>query len=133
MGRVLKLQFVRFLVVGALNTAFSYSLYSLFLYLGLGYALANLLALLLGIVFSFRTHGAWVFDNRNGRLIFRFAACWLLIYGLNIGTIGLLLQAGLNAYAAGALALLPVALLSYLVQRVLVFGKLGRPEPVKPS
>ena len=122
MRRLIGLQFVRFVLVGMLNTGFSYGVYAAFLYLGLPFALANLLALLLGIAFSFRTQGALVFGNRDPRLIVRFAACWLLIFGCNIGLIALLMRAGLDAYTAGALALLPVTLVSYFVQRLLVFG-----------
>lgn len=122
MRDLLRLQFVRFVLVGVLNTAFSYGVYAFFLYLGLPYALANLAALLLGIAFSFRTQGALVFGNRNPRLIVRFAACWLVIYGFNVGVIALLVRAGFDPYAAGALALLPTTLASYVVQRLLVFG-----------
>lgn len=129
----LKLQFVRFLAVGMLNTAFSYLSYALLLYSGLGYMAASFLSLLLGIVFSFRTQGAWVFRNHDWRLIFRFSGCWLLIYGMNVTVIALLLHAGLNAYIAGAAALLPVAITSYFVQRTLVFGKPNKLKPFRST
>ena len=80
---------------------------------------------MLGILFSFRTHGALVFGNRDGRLIFRFAACWGIIYLVNIALIGGLTRLGLSDYVAGALTVLPVALLSYLMQKFLVFGAAG--------
>lgn len=121
MPRFLRYQFVRFLFVGTLNTAVGYAAYALLLYLGLPYAAASLGALLLGILFSFRTHGALVFGNRDGRLIFRFAACWGIIYLVNIALIGGLTGLGVSDYVAGALTMLPVALLSYLMQKFLVF------------
>ena len=133
MRRLLGFEFVRFLLVGLLNTGVSYAVYALFLYLGLTYVLANLMALLLGIVFSFRTQSALVFRRRNPRLIVRFAACWLMIFGLNIGLITLLMRTGLDPYTAGALALLPVTLISYFMQRIFVFGSPQLPGSVKSS
>src|SRR5262245_5852423 len=107
MRRLFRFEFIRFLLVGGLNTAFSYAVYAFFLYVGVPYALANLLAILVGIAFSFRTQGTLVFRNPDLRLIGRFVACWLLIWGLNVGLIALLLRGGLDAYVAGALASVP--------------------------
>lgn len=122
-------QFARFILVGVLNTAFSYLVYAALLLAGLNFALANLGAVLLGILFSFRTQGALVFSNSSPRLIFRYAAFWLIIYLCNIGLIKLLLSFGLNAYVAGALALPPIVLLSYVVQKYLVFADASSVEP----
>ena len=113
---------VRFLLVGAVNTGFSYSIYSALLYIGWPYAAANFGSLVLGIIFSFHTQGAFVFKNRDRSLIFRFAGCWLVIYVINTGLIAMFISFGLNAYAAGAVAMIPVTLMSYLVQKYLVFG-----------
>ena len=41
---------MRFVLVGVLNTAFSYLIYALLLFIGLGYQLANLSALVIGIL-----------------------------------------------------------------------------------
>lgn len=116
---------VRFLIVGLLNTGFSYLLYAIFLSLGLHYTIANLLALIIGILFSFKTQGALVFHNRAPRLLGRFTAAWLGIYGVNIATIAVFTHWGLDAYTAGALALPVTTSLSYLMQKHLVF----RPQP----
>jgi putative flippase GtrA len=131
--KILNFQFVRFLLVGTLNTGFSYAVYAALLYLGLGYVQANLAAALLGILFSFRTQGRLVFGNNDGRLIFRFAALWGGIFLLNILLISLLIRAGLNAYWAGALAMAPITLLSYLVQKFLVFGASQPAGAAKPN
>ena len=81
-------QFARFVVVGVVNTSFSYALYALLLWCGLPFAIANLLSLLVGIVFSFVTQGTFVFANRDGRRLLRFALVWTLLYGVNIALIG---------------------------------------------
>jgi len=120
--KLLSLQLVRFLLVGILNTGFSYSIYAGLMYFGLNYVMANFLALILGIFFSFRTQGSLVFRNHNNRLIFRFAAAWLLIFLINIGLISLIIRCGFNAYFAGAAALVPITIISYLIQKFFVFG-----------
>lgn len=130
MNREQVLQVARFLVVGVFNTGFSYAVYAVLLWVGLNFVLANLGAVLLGILFSFRTQGRFVFMNTDKRLIFRFAGCWGAIFLVNIGLIALLMRSGLNSYWAGAIALVPITVISYFAQKVLVFGP---PRPVEPA
>jgi putative flippase GtrA len=120
---------IRFVLVGTLNTAFSYLIYAGLLFVGLGYALANFLALVAGIVFSFKTQGYVVFRNSDDRLLGRFILGWALIYLCTIGIIGRLIALGLDAYSAGALVLPCSVALSYLVQRYVVFRRSGRIVP----
>ena len=114
-------QLLRFLVVGAVNTGFSYSIYAGLIFLGLNYAVANLAALLLGILFSFKTQGIIVFRNTDNRLLGRFVLGWAFIYISTITLIGSLMATGLDAYISGALAVPFSTLLSYLTQRHFVF------------
>jgi putative flippase GtrA len=120
--KIAKQPFVRFLLVGGLNTAFAYGIYAALLWVGFAYALANLGSLILGIAFSFITQGRLVFGNRDNRLLPRFAACWLILYFLNVALIGALIRFGMDAYTAGAAALFPMAVGSFFVQRYVVFG-----------
>ena len=115
---------VRFVVVGVLNTGFSYLIYALGLWAGLPYALANLLACVLGIFFSFRTQGALVFGDADNPKLWRFFLVWIAIYLVNILLIKFIISLGLNAYGAGALALPFIVVLSYLLQRLVVFRPL---------
>ncbi len=119
--KLFKFRLLRFFLVGAVNTAFSYCVYAGFLFLGVNYAAANLLALITGIFFSFRTQGLFVFRNTEQRLLGRFILVWLAIYFANMIVISQLLQLGLNAYMAGALAVIPITILSYFFQRFFVF------------
>jgi putative flippase GtrA len=114
-------RFLRFLVIGTLNTAFSYSLYALGLYLGLPFYLASLVALILGIFFSFFTQGRFVFDVPLQGRFPRFVAIWMLIYVVNILVIRFIAIFDVNYYLAGMLALVPTTLLSFFLQRYLVF------------
>lgn len=112
---------LRYLFVGIFNTGLSYALYALFLYLGLDYKQANLLALIIGIVISFKTQGHLVFKNTNNRLFGRFVISWIFIYFLTIAVIGQIINLGFNAYWAGAMALPFSVALSYLIQKYYVF------------
>ena len=114
-------QFVRFVLVGIVNTGFSYSIYVGLVYAGLAYASANLIALILGILFSFKTQGLFVFKNSVGRLWIRYVIAWGIIYLLNIFLIGRFIAMGFNPYISGAMALPFVTLLSYLAQKLFVF------------
>lgn len=121
MAKAGRYQLIRFLIVGFLNTGFSYLIYAAFLFLGFGYQIANLIALVVGILFSFRTQGHLVFKNTDNSLFGRFLLSWVLIYGVTILIIGQFISYGLNPYISGALALPFSTALSYLSQKYFVF------------
>ena len=112
---------LRFGLVGILNTGLSYAAYALLLSFGLNYAAANLGALIIGIITGFRLQGVLVFRNRSWRPLFRFVVMWMLLYVINVMSIRLLLGLGASTYLAGAVMLLPMVAVSYLVQKFLVF------------
>ena len=122
-------QWLRFIAVGVLNTSFSYGVYAVLLWLGLNFVAANFGAVLLGIIFSFRTQGTYVFGSSRWGRLRRFVPVWGVIFLLNICVIALLLRFGLNAYVAGAVALVPITLLSYLLQKFFVFADPPSPDP----
>lgn len=122
LNRLSRSVFVRYVVVGVVNTAFSFSVYLACVWVGMAAALASLVSLLIGIVFSFKTQGAFVFLNRDPRLFLRFVAVWSLVYVFNIGMIYGLMSTGQNASVAGALALAPTMLVSFVLQRRITFG-----------
>lgn len=124
-------QILRFVVVGTVNTAFSYGIYAAMLFVGFNFAVANLVALVLGILFSFKTQGALVFRNSDPRLLGRFVVGWAIIYGATIALIGQFIAFGLSAYAGGALALPFSTALSYLLQKHFVFQTPSRPRPTR--
>ncbi len=108
---------------GVVNTGFSYTIYACLVYLGVGYAIANLIALIIGILFSFKTQGIFVFNNSNNRRLYRFIIAWTVIYLVNFFLIGQFIALGFNPYVSGALALPFATLLSYFEQRFFVFHR----------
>ncbi|MEO8936840.1 MAG: GtrA family protein [Burkholderiaceae bacterium] len=116
-------ELVRFGVVGLVNTAFSYAIYAILIYAGLGYALAFLTALVLGVIFSFLMQGRWVFGSTEGNRFPRFVLAWIVLYGISVLIIKVAVAAGLNTYLSGALALPVTSALSYFAQKYFVFRK----------
>ena len=114
-------RFVRFLAVGGLNTAFGYTLFALLTWIGLPYPWAIGLGTIVGVLFNFQTTGRLVFGTAHKHRLIRFVGAYAFMYILNVGGVALLLDWGLNVYLAGALLLLPMAVVSYLTLRVFVF------------
>lgn len=128
MSNLLNIPFARYVLVGVINTAFSYLIYAGLLFVGFHYAFANFLALVLGIIFSFRMQGRFVFGNTDISLAGRFLLGWGLIYIVSVLLIGSMIRLGLDGYSAGALALPFTTVLSYFVQKNFVF-RLDRENP----
>lgn len=118
---LLNSQFLRFILVGGFNTILAYAVYALALALGLLYPAANFIALVTGILISFTMQGKYVFNRLDYRSLWRFLLCWLLIYCVNIAIIGELIEYRLDPYAAGAMALPVIVLISFMVQKHFVF------------
>jgi len=120
---------LRFLIVGVFNTAFCYLVYAGLIALTVPFWLANLGALLCGIVVSFILQGRIVFGNSDPRRFGRFVMSWLAIYVLQTGLIALLVRSGFGPLVAGLIVLPGAAVASYVVQRAVVFrsatGKKG--------
>jgi putative flippase GtrA len=114
-------QFMRFILIGILNTAFGYSLYALLIFLGLRYDLAILIATVLGVLFNFKTTGALVFNNRQNNLILRYFGTYSIIYLLNVLLVWLMLKSNINSYLAQAFVMPVLVVLSYAMQRDFVF------------
>ena len=108
-------QFLKFLLIGGLNTLFGYSLFALFIFLGIHFTLASLLSTILGILFNFKTTGGFVFQNKNNRLIYRFFVVYTVVYLLNIALLKLLNSNGFDLYFAGAIITLPLAIVTFLL------------------
>lgn len=119
--QLLKNQFIRFLFVGGLNTIFGYSIFSLFLWLGLHYALASLLSTILAVLFNFKTTGVIVFNSRDNLLIFKFFGVYGITYVLGVFIMYLFNLAHVNAYISGAILILPMTCLSFFLNKRFVF------------
>jgi putative flippase GtrA len=120
--RLWAIPFLRFLVVGGVNTVFGYGVFALLILLGLHYVIAALLATICGVLFNFKTTGTIVFRNKDNRLIFRFFGVYLITYLLNIGLLKIFDMYGVGSLIAQAIIVLPLAFVSFLLMRKFVFN-----------
>lgn len=120
-GLLYRTQFLRFLAVGGINTAFSYGVFAFALYIGFHYALASLTSIVLGILFSFFMQGRLVFNSTNPRLLVRFFAVSGILYLVHTGLLKAASYFSINLYLAGAVLTLPLSLISYVLNKYLVF------------
>ena len=115
-------KFIKFILVGILNTAFGYSLFALFIFLNMHYSLAVFLSTVLGILFNFKTIGKLVFDSHDNSLIFRFIFVYVLLYLINISCLWFFKISGWeNMYINGFILLIPLALISFVLNKKFVF------------
>lgn len=116
-----KRQAVTFLFVGGLNTLFGYGLYAFFIYLGMPYQLAAFASTCLGVLFNFKTTGKIVFQHSGQHVFLKFLSVYLFLYLLNVTLIKLIHMSAANLYLAGFLAIAPLAVVSFLLNKHIVF------------
>ncbi len=116
----LKNRFIIFLIVGGINTLFGYGIFCLFIFIGINYAVAALLATVCGVLFNFKTYGKIVFRSNDNKLIFRFFIVYGILYLFGV-TILTILKPYYSIYLIQAVFLIPMALLSFLMNKNMVF------------
>jgi len=115
--------FIRFIFIGVINTIFGYGIYLIFLFAGLNFALAVLLSTILGVIFNFFTTGRFVFNSTNNYLIFKFVLVYIMIYIFTISGLSILYFYGVSYEIGGAIMIIPNALLSFFLNKRLVFNE----------
>lgn len=115
-------KFIKFILVGIINTIFGYSLFALFVFLNIHYSLSVLLSTILGVLFNFKTIGKLVFDSSDNSLIVRFVMVYIIIYVLNITGLWIFEVNGYeNMYINGFVLLAPLAIVSFVFNKRYVF------------
>lgn len=114
-------QLIAFIVVGGINTLFGYGIYAFFIFIGFHYLYASLFAKLFGFIFSFFTMGKLVFNKLEIKRIKKFIVFNIITYLLFILLIKLMSLFGVNAYISGLIASGLMAILSYLINKYLIF------------
>ncbi len=116
-------RFLKYLIIGGINTVFGYSLFAGLLYSGFHYTLATLLATCAGVLFNFNTTGRIVFKNSDSGLLFRFIVVYTIVYLLNVSLLRLMELCAVNLYLGSAITTLPMAFLAYFLNKNFVFKK----------
>jgi len=122
-------KFVRFILVGILNTVFGYLLYALFVLISVDFRVSLFLGTVITIVFNFGTYSRLVFKTNDNRLIFKFVLVYGLIFVLNEGLLILLVTHDVGELVGQAMLVPVIAVTSFILNRLWVFPK--EREPVK--
>ena len=120
-------ELVSFHIVGIVNTAITYGIYSLLVALGVDYRAALVLEYCFGIVFSFVMNRRYTFRH-EGTVSFRMVASmigsYLAVLAFNFGLLLFFVERlGMNEYLGQLLALGFAVALSFAAQKFLVFRK----------
>jgi putative flippase GtrA len=114
-------RFIRFLAVGALNTAFGYLVFAV-AYLTIGsHRAALVIATVIGVLFNFVTTGRIVFGSRDPRRLLPFVASYVVSLGLNFVLLELLVRVGAPPLVGQIIALPMVVVTTYVICAKLVF------------
>jgi putative flippase GtrA len=112
---------VRFLLVGGLNTLFGYLVFAGLTRLGWRDLVAVPAATVAGVAFNFVTYGKLVFESLDRRNLPRFLATYAGLYVCNVTGLRALARIGMGPYVAQAALVVPLAILSYVVNDRWVF------------
>jgi len=131
------LRLARYLGVGVLNTAVHLGTFAALLTLSVPYAPADAVAYGAGVLVSYLMNHRYTFRvlHHSRSSFARFVALQALLGVANVGaTIALVTATGLPPLAGQAVALIPLAMIGFLVARQWVFrGGLDTARPVTPT
>ncbi len=125
MTMALHIQFAKFIIVGALNTALGLAvIFAAKALLGWGDLAANASGYSVGLLASFVLNRAWTFRDRGdvSPALVRFLGAFALAYVANLATVfGLRDLANVDSYLAQAAGVVPYTALFFLASRAFVF------------
>ena len=116
-------EWIRFVLVGGINTAFSYGVYAAGIYAGAGYAVASAASMIAGVLFSYRTTRGLVFRRAASASLPWFIACYAVVYVFSVILLEQMDSMGVDPYLSGLLVAIPAAVLSFLLLKLLVFRR----------
>ncbi|MCA0908498.1 GtrA family protein [Ruegeria marisrubri] len=115
-----KQSFMLFALVGIVNTAFGYAVFSVLSLSGLPAQAALAISFVIGVLWNFMTHARIVFDTKGFRKLPFYLLAYVMVYVFNAFSLEALLSTGLHPILAQGLLVLPAAVLAFiLVSRAL--------------
>ena len=120
-------EFIRFNIVGIINTAITYGIYALVVYLTENYTAGVACDYAFGIVFSFLLNKYITFKNHDRItvvMVLKMILSYLPSFLLNLVSLHILIGMwGWNKYAAQLVTAACIAVISYILQKLFVFRK----------
>lgn len=121
------IRFVKFGIVGVINTLVNWIIFFILNALGMYYILANIIAYILGTVNSYLWNTLWVFkykDKASTETTIKFIILNLIGLGLNTGILYVLVDlCNLNKFIGLVITTAIVMIINYIVNKLWVFSK----------
>lgn len=121
----MSVQFIRFLIVGCVNTFACFAvIFGVKILFGLGDIVANVLGYVVGLVVSFLLNRRWTFqhDGPVMPVVVRFVCVFAIAYVTNLGTVLTLIEwGGVNSYMAQAYGGIVYTATFFFLSRVYAF------------
>ena len=121
------IRFIKFGMVGVLNTLVNWVIFFILNALGMYYILANIIAYILGTVNSYLWNTLWVFkykDKASTETTIKFIILNLIGLGLNTGILYVLVDlCNLNKFIGLVITTAIVMIINYIVNKLWVFSK----------
>ena len=121
------IRFIKFGMVGVINTLVNWIIFFILNALGMYYILANIIAYILGTVNSYLWNTLWVFkykDKASTETTIKFIILNLIGLGLNTGILYVLVDlCNLNKFIGLFITTAIVMIINYIVNKLWVFSK----------
>lgn len=119
-------KFIRFLIAGGINTGFSYVCFAILVFITKNKEIAVTLNLFVAVFFNYNMSARFVFRDKHtdAKQILKFYLVYFITYPLNLLHLYVTVDIwGWNVYLSQLATLLYMPLISFLLQRKLVFKK----------
>ena len=116
------------MIVGLLNSIFGFLVFIIFAFTGLSTWKVLLISNLIGILFNFFTIGNFVFFEAKISQIPKFLISYIVIYLTYLGLITYLEPIFSSRIVAMGIIVVPIAILTYLIQRFFVYKYKSKKE-----
>lgn len=121
------IRFIKFGMVGVINTLVNWIIFFILNALGMYYILANIIAYILGTINSYLWNTLWVFkykDKASTETTIKFIILNLIGLGLNTGILYVLVDlCNLNKFIGLVITTAIVMIINYIVNKLWVFSK----------
>ncbi len=122
--RQLRIQFMKFIALGVMNTLISLIVIYLLMKFGVNYRLSNLIGYIAGLINSFIFNKIWVFKTRKNlfKEIFNFSVVFGLCYSVQYLILLLMVEEySLNKYFSQLIAMGFYTVLNFILNRIFTF------------
>jgi len=117
-----KYRLLRFLIIGVINTVFSYLVFAVLFYFIQQKEVTVTLSFLIAILFNYQRISKYVFSESNEKKFITFLFVYLVVYILNLVHLWITVDIfHFNVYYAQILTLLYLPLISFYLNKKLVY------------